>query len=63
MTDPTAIPSDDHDERAADERAADERAADERAAERVEAELAPEEELLEGWLPEATPTDGPAPAP
>ena len=53
MTDPTAIPSDDHDEGTADER----------AAERVEAELAPEEELLEGWLPDATPTDGPAPAP
>lgn len=28
-----------------------------------DAELAPEEELLEGWLPEAEPTDGPAPAP
>lgn len=30
---------------------------------RVEAELAPEELLLTGWLPESTPTDGPAPAP
>lgn len=30
---------------------------------REEDELAPEEELLEGWLPDATPTDGPAPAP
>ncbi|WP_164863572.1 hypothetical protein [Agromyces sp. LHK192] len=27
------------------------------------ADVAPEEELLEGWLPEAEPTDGPAPAP
>jgi len=26
-------------------------------------ELAPEEELLGGWLPVAEPTDGPAPAP
>ncbi|MFB9642015.1 hypothetical protein [Agromyces lapidis] len=30
---------------------------------RVENELAPEEQLLEGWLPRPTPTDGPAPAP
>ena len=30
---------------------------------RVDDEVAPEEELLEGWLPDATPTDGPAPAP
>jgi hypothetical protein len=30
---------------------------------RIEAELAPEEQLLEGWLPRPTPTDGPAPAP
>ncbi|WP_308799264.1 hypothetical protein [Agromyces silvae] len=38
--------------------------ADDAAAERREEdELAPEEELLKGWLPEATPTDGPAPAP
>ncbi|WP_165314358.1 hypothetical protein [Agromyces protaetiae] len=29
----------------------------------LEVELAPEEELLKGFLPEATPTDGPAPAP
>jgi hypothetical protein len=33
------------------------------ADEREVDELAPEEELLEGWLPEAEPTDGPAPAP
>lgn len=31
--------------------------------EREEAEVAPEEELLKGWLPEAEPTEGPAPAP
>lgn len=30
---------------------------------RLEAELAPEESLLEGWLPRPAPTDGPAPAP
>jgi hypothetical protein len=30
---------------------------------RVDDEVAPEEELLEGWLPEAEPTEGPAPAP
>ncbi|MFF2271123.1 hypothetical protein ACFVTX_02555 [Agromyces sp. NPDC058136] len=30
---------------------------------RLENELAPEEQLLEGWLPRPTPTDGPAPAP
>jgi hypothetical protein len=30
---------------------------------RTEDEVAPEEEELEGWLPEATPTEGPAPAP
>ncbi|MFK4728080.1 hypothetical protein ROT00_00160 [Agromyces mediolanus] len=30
---------------------------------RIEDELAPEEQLLKGWLPEPTPTDGPAPAP
>lgn len=30
---------------------------------RIESELAPEEQLLEGWLPRPTPTDGPAPAP
>lgn len=30
---------------------------------REDDELAPEEELLEGWLPEAEPTEGPAPAP
>jgi hypothetical protein len=47
MTDPTAIPAD-------DERDAEQREED---------EAAPEEELLEGWLPDATPTDGPAPAP
>jgi hypothetical protein len=58
MTDPTAIPADDHDEPTAAEGAADPV-----EVQRVEAELAPEEELLEGWLPEATPTDGPAPAP
>ena len=33
------------------------------AARREEEELAPEEKLLKGWLPEPTPTDGPAPAP
>ena len=49
MTDPTAIPADDDADRDADER--------------VDDEVAPEEELLEGWLPDATPTDGPAPAP
>lgn len=38
--------------------------ADEAARERREdEELAPEETLLEGWLPEAEPTEGPAPAP
>ncbi|MGW9631047.1 hypothetical protein ACWGST_10115 [Agromyces sp. NPDC055520] len=30
---------------------------------RIENELAPEEGLLEGWLPRPTPTEGPAPAP
>ncbi|HEY1106577.1 hypothetical protein MUN74_15245 [Agromyces endophyticus] len=30
---------------------------------RLDDELAPEESILEGWLPRATPTDGPAPAP
>ncbi|WP_350349470.1 hypothetical protein ABIQ69_06015 [Agromyces sp. G08B096] len=30
---------------------------------REETELAPEEGLLDGWLPEPSPTDGPAPAP
>jgi hypothetical protein len=49
MTDPTAIPADDDAERDAEQR--------------VDDEVAPEEELLEGWLPDATPTDGPAPAP
>ncbi|WP_165906159.1 hypothetical protein [Agromyces badenianii] len=37
--------------------------ADDESDRRVEDELAPEEQLLKGWLPEATPTDGPAPAP
>jgi hypothetical protein len=55
MTDPTAIPSDDADERGADATGPGES--------EVDAGLAPEEELLEGWLPEAEPTDGPAPAP
>jgi len=32
-------------------------------AKRVDDEVAPEAELLEGWLPDATPTAGPAPAP
>jgi hypothetical protein len=50
MTDPTAIPADDDDDRDVD-------------AKRVDDEVAPEEELLEGWLPDATPTDGTAPAP
>ena len=49
MTDPTAIPADDDAERDAEAR--------------VDDEVAPEEEFLEGWLPDATPTDGPAPAP
>jgi hypothetical protein len=49
MTDPTAIPADD------DDPSVDER--------RVDDDVAPEEELLEAWLPDATPTDGPAPAP
>jgi hypothetical protein len=49
MTDPTPIPADD------DDREAD--------AKRVDDEVAPEEELLEGWLPDASPTEGPAPAP
>ncbi|MEJ3404683.1 hypothetical protein WDJ51_08065 [Rathayibacter sp. YIM 133350] len=31
--------------------------------EQEQAALAPEEEQLEGWLPEATPTEGGAPAP
>ena len=35
----------------------------ERDDQRVDDEVAPEEELLEGWRPDATPTDGPAPAP
>jgi hypothetical protein len=30
---------------------------------REDEELAPEEKLLEGWLPEAEPTEGTAPAP
>jgi hypothetical protein len=38
-------------------------AADKAEARRIENELAPEEQLLEGWLPRPTPTDGPAPAP
>jgi hypothetical protein len=70
MTDPTAIPSDDADERRADELGADELRADELDVHAtgpgesdVDAVLAPEEELLEGWLPDAEPTDGPAPAP
>ena len=33
------------------------------AARRVEEELAPEERLLKGLLPEPSPTDGTAPAP
>jgi hypothetical protein len=49
MTDRTAIPADDDDL--------------EVDAKRADDEVAPEEELLEGWLPDATPTDGPAPAP
>jgi hypothetical protein len=50
MTDPTAIPTDDESDREADEQ-------------RVDDQVAPEEEQLEGWLPEATPTEGTAPAP
>jgi hypothetical protein len=49
MTDPTPIPADDDDLEVAEQR--------------VDDEVAPEEELLKGWLPDATPTDGPAPAP
>ena len=49
MTERTAIPADDDDL--------------EVDAKRVDDEVAPEEVLLEGWLPDATPTDGPAPAP
>lgn len=30
---------------------------------KAESDLAPEEEILRDWLPRATPTDGPAPAP
>jgi hypothetical protein len=66
MTDPTAIPADDDAERAtAAERTADDLTGDVPSAEeeRVDDEVAPEEELLEGWLPDATPTDGSAPAP
>jgi hypothetical protein len=43
--------------------AADKADAELTEARRIEAELAPEEQLLEGWLPRPTPTDGPAPAP
>jgi hypothetical protein len=49
MTDPTPIPADDDDPEVVEQR--------------VDDEVAPEEELLQGWLPDATPTDGPAPAP
>ena len=49
MTDPTPIPADDDDLEVDEQRGDD--------------EVAPEEELLEDWLPDATPTDGPAPAP
>jgi len=38
-------------------------AEDAAAERREEEELAPEERLLKGWLPDATPTEGPAPAP
>lgn len=55
MSDPTPIPADD--ERDPEAEAPD--VATEQAAD----ELAPEESELEGWLPEATPTEGPAPAP
>ncbi|GAA1834237.1 hypothetical protein [Agromyces salentinus] len=41
----------------------DETELDEAAEARLEGELAPEESLLEGWLPTPSPTDGPAPAP
>lgn len=50
MTDPSAIPADDDADLEVGEK-------------RVEDEVAPEEEQLEGWLPEPTPTDGPSPAP
>ncbi|MGI9823820.1 hypothetical protein [Agromyces sp. Marseille-Q5079] len=36
---------------------------DEAAEERLRAELAPEESLLEEFLPHPSPIDGPAPAP
>jgi hypothetical protein len=55
MTDPT-IPSDDDDIREVEaSRAVGEDPETDR--------LAPEAVPLEGWLPEAEPTDGPAPAP
>ncbi len=37
--------------------------ADDEAERRTDDEVAPEEEQLEGVLPEPTPTEGPAPAP
>ena len=56
MSDPTPIPAD-------DERDPEVEAAPEIEAEPAPDALAPEESELKGWLPEATPTDGPAPAP
>ena len=67
MTDPT-IPADDADD--ADDRivadgttAGDGTGGGERTDAERQAELAPEEALLDGWLPDAEPTEGPAPAP
>ncbi|BDZ63443.1 hypothetical protein [Agromyces mangrovi Wang et al. 2018] len=57
MSDSTPTTGDD--QRDAEARAAHEREVEERLTD----ELAPEEQLLKGWLPEASPTDGPAPAP
>jgi hypothetical protein len=59
MTDPTPIPGDD-DDLEFDAKRDDAKRDD---AKRVDDETAPEEELLDGWLPDATPTDGSAPAP
>ena len=64
MTDPT-IPADDADDRTvADDTAADDgTGGGERSDAERQAELAPEKALLDGWLPDAEPTEGPAPAP
>jgi hypothetical protein len=64
MTDPT-IPADDADDRTvADGTTADDGiGSGERTDAERQAELAPEEALLDGWLPDAEPTEGTAPAP